>query len=52
MADTKRTFTLKTIPDVFRITGTVVRALSISARGIRMAFVHFNGMSFTAFVNV
>ena len=35
-----------------RIALTVVWALSINARGIRMTFVRFNGMSFTAFVNV
>ena len=52
MADIKRTFTLKTIPSVCRNTRTVVWALCISARGIRMAFVHFHGMRFTAFVNV
>ena len=52
MADTKRTFTLKTIPNVSWNTGTVVRAPSISARGTRMTFVHFYGKSLTAFVNV
>ena len=52
MADIKRTFTLKTIPNVSRNTITVAWALCISARVIRMAFVHFNRMSFSAFVNV
>ena len=52
MVDTKHTFTVYTIPDVFRITGTVVWALNISARGIRMTIVHFHGMSFTAFVDI
>ena len=35
-----------------RIARTVVRALGISARCIRMAFVHFEGMGLAAFVNV
>ena len=35
-----------------RIARTVVRALGISARCIRMEFVHSEGMGLTTFVNV
>ena len=37
---------------IHRIARTFVWALGIIARCIRMAFVHFNGMSLAAFVNV
>ena len=46
---TKHTLTFKTIPNVCGVTRAVVWTLSINARGIRMAFVHFNIL---AFVNV
>ena len=49
---TKLTFTIKTISNKRRIARTVVRALGINARCIRMAFVHFKGMGLAAFVNV
>ena len=49
---TKLTFTIKTISNKRRIARTVVWALGISARCIRMAFVHFKGMCLAAFVNV
>ena len=52
MAENKRTFTVKAISNVFRITRAVVRALIINAWGIWMTFVHFRRMSLTAFVNV
>ena len=52
MVDIKHTFTLKTISNVSKNTITVVWGLCTSARVIRMAFVHFNRMSFSAFVNV
>ena len=45
-------FTVKTIPNTRRIARTFVWALGIIARYIRMAFVHFNGMSLATFVNV
>ena len=49
---TKRTFTFKTIPNIYKIARTVVWALGISARWIWMESVHFDGMSLAAFVNV
>ena len=49
---TKLTFTIQTISNKRRIARTVVWALGISARCIRMAFVHFEGMGLAAFVNV
>ena len=49
---TKLTFTIKTISNKRRIARTVVWALGISARCIRMAFSHFEGMGLAAFVNV
>ena len=49
---TKLTFTIKTISNKRRIARTVVWALGISARCIRMAFVHFHRMGLAAFVNV
>ena len=49
---TKLTFTIKTISNKSRIARTVVRALGISARCMRMAFFHFEGMGLTTFVNV
>lgn len=52
IVDTKRTFTVKTIPNVIRVTRTVVWALRINARGIRMALLYFISRSLPAFVNV
>ena len=52
MVDAKRTFTVKTIPNVIRVTRTVVWALGINARGIRMALLYFISRSLPAFVNV
>ena len=52
MVDTKLTFTAKTIPNVIRITRTVVWARGINARGTRMALLYFISMSLPAFVNV
>ena len=50
--DNKRTFTVKTITNVIRVTRTVVWALGIDARGIRMALFYFINMNLPAFVNV
>ena len=52
MVDTKLTFTAKTIPNVIRITRTVVWARGINARGTRMALLYYISMSLPAFVNV
>ena len=52
MVDTKLTFTAKTIPNVIRVTRTVVWARGINARGTRMALLYFISISLPAFVNV
>ena len=52
LSKTKLTFTIKTISNKRRIARTIVWALGISARCIRMAFAHFEGMGLAAFVNV
>ena len=49
---TKLTFTIKTISNKRRIARTVVWTLGISARCIRMAFVHLKGMGLAALVDV
>ena len=52
IVDIKPTFTVKTIPNVTRITRTVVWALGINARGTRMASLYFISVSLPAFVNI
>ena len=52
MIDNKRTSILNTIPDKMWITRTVVWALGINARGIRMALFYIINMILAAFVNM